>query len=451
MRRAEQAVLGAAGAVAAGTLVVGLAVEASGRVLGTATPPFIGALGPAARILPTLAAAAFLAAIVAAGPRLLRAPRSPAAFAVAVFLLALGAALLVNAARSGTSGWSAVFDTGPGGSFEAKNEYLPGLPALSYGTGFFLDRFAELVPALPVNVAGHPPGLLLLIDALGIRTPGALAALCIACAAAVAPLTYAIGRALDLDGSFPTTPRPRARLRGTPHLGEERARVAALLAVGSPALLLFGTTSADAVYAAAGAGAAALLVARRNAWRAAGCVALAFATLGSWVLLAIGAWAVIVAMRRDGLRAAVLLGGGCAVAVVALDGTLAAAAGYDPIGTLRATERVYRTSLAEVRPYAFWVVGSPVAFAVTLGLPVAGAVLVAALRRQTAALAILAVVVIASVAGFTKAETERIWLPFVPLACVAAAGVIPAGRLRLVLGALAVQALGTQLLFFTVW
>jgi len=431
MRRAEQAVLGAAGAVAAGTLVVGLAVEASGRVLGTATPPFIGALGPAARVLPALAAAAFLAAIVAAGPRLLRAPRSPAAFAATVFLLALGAALLVNAARSGTSGWSAVFDTGPHGSFEAKNEYLPGLPALFYGTGFFLDRFAELVPALPVNVAGHPPGLLLLIDALGIRTPGALAALCIACAAAVAPLTHAIARALNQE--------------------EERARLAALLAVASPALLLFGTTSADAVYAAAGAGAAALLVARRGAWRAAGCVVLALATLGSWVLLAIGAWAVVVALRRDGLRAAALLGGGCAVAVVALDGTLAAATGYDPIGTLRATERVYRTSLAEVRPYTFWVAGSPVAFAVTLGLPVAGAVLVAALRRQTAALAILAVVVVASVAGFTKAETERIWLPFVPLACVAAAGVIPAGRLRLVLGALAVQALGTQLLFFTVW
>ena len=58
----------------------------------------------------------------------------------------------------------------PGGSFEAGNEYLPGLPALSYGTHFYLDRFAELVPSLPVNVAGHPPAPLLLLHALGLTT-----------------------------------------------------------------------------------------------------------------------------------------------------------------------------------------------------------------------------------------------------------------------------------------
>ena len=53
-----------------------------------------------------------------------------------------------------------------------------------------------------------------------------------------------------------------------------------------------------------------------------------------------------------------------------------------------------------------------------------------------AALALAAVVVVSALAGFTKAETERIWLPFVPLACVAAAAV-PISRLRPLLGALA--------------
>jgi len=431
MRRAEQAVLGGAGVVAAATLATGLLVEASGRVLGTASPPFLVTFAPAVQWVPALATAAVLAGIVVAGPRLLRAPRSPAAFAAALLLLSLALTLALNAARAGTGEWSAVFDLGPSGSFEAKNEYLPGLPALSYGAGFFLDRFAELVPALPVNVAGHPPGLLLLLHATGIRTANGFAALCIACAAAVAPLTYALGRGLELD--------------------EGQTRAAGLLAALSPALLLYGTTSADAVYTAVGAAAATLLVARSRWLRGLGCVALALASLGSWALLAVGAWAVVVAARRKGVRRAAVLGAGCALAVLTVQGALAAFYGYDPIGTLRATEQVYRHSLAEVRPYWFWSVGSPVAWGVTLGLPIAGAALVAALRRQPAALAIVAVVLVASLAGFTKAETERIWLPFVPLACVAAAGVLPPGRLRAVLAALAVQALGTQLLFATVW
>jgi hypothetical protein len=57
----------------------------------------------------------------------------------------------------------------------------------------------------------------------------------------------------------------------------------------------------------------------------------------------------------------------------------------------------------------------------------------------------------AAVLGFTKAETERIWLFFVPLACAAAAAAIPAARTRQVLWALAVQAALTQVLFDTIW
>ena len=42
-----------------------------------------------------------------------------------------------------------------------------------------------------------------------------------------------------------------------------------------------------------------------------------------------------------------------------------------------------------------------------------------AASRPPSALAVI--VVVSAVAGFTKAETERIWLPYVPLACAAAA------------------------------
>ena len=83
-------------------------------------------------------------------------------------------------------------DVRPGG-FEGPNEYLPALGALDFGAGFFVDRFAELVPSLPVHAAGHPPGLLLALHALGIDSPGGMAALCIGVGALSGPLAYLLG------------------------------------------------------------------------------------------------------------------------------------------------------------------------------------------------------------------------------------------------------------------
>ena len=58
-------------------------------------------------------------------------------------------------------------------------------------------------------------------------------------------------------------------------------------------------------------------------------------------------------------------------------------------------------------------------------------------------------IVVAAVAGFTKAEAERIWLPFVPLACVAAASVLRSDRT--VIGLLVAQGVAVSLLFQTIW
>jgi hypothetical protein len=425
----ERAVLAGALLVAVAVTAIGLAVERSGTVIGTATPPFVMAWGVHVQLGWTLAAAAALGALVLLAPGLLAVSRG--SYVVRLTTLTLLAGLALNAARHGTGGWDAIFDTGPHGSFEAKNEYLPGLRALSYGSWFFLDHFAELVPALPVNVAGHPPGLLLAVHALGITSAGQFAGVCIGAAALCAPLTYALAGGLGL--------------------GEERARIAGLLAAASPALLLFGVTSADAVYAALATAAAALLVRRSLVLRAAGTVVLAVAAFCSWALLAVGAFAVLVAWRREGLRTAARLAVACAIPFLVVNASLAAAYGYDPIGTLRATSAVYRHSLAEIRPYWFWVLGSPVAWAATAGLVLAGAWLLAVARGAPAAVALAVVIAIAAVLGFTKAETERIWLFFVPLAAAGAASVVPPRALRAVLAALAVQALATQLLFATVW
>ncbi|MDX6685147.1 MAG: methylthioxylose transferase [Baekduia sp.] len=489
--------------LAAAWTALGLHVERGGTVLGTATPPFV--MGWSPRGNPWIAGAVAAAgAFVAAAPALLRAPRWVYLSATAGLALAL--ALTIGAARIGAHGWSAIFDD----SFEAKNEYLPGLPALSYGRGFFLDHFAELVPAVPVNVAGHPPGLMLVLDATGVTTAGRLAALCIGAAVAIPALTYALALGLagearpapvrtgegsvqrwaarragaragqarmaapggsvgDAAGLGPLSVRvvqdtdevlEATRPASVPVAGPRRsrpadpegtARIAGLLAAASPAVLLFGVTSADAVYAALGTAAAALLVRRSWAARSAGAGVLGLGALCSWALPAVGAFAALVAWRRSGWRDALALAVLSAIPFLALNAVLAGAYGYDPIGTLRATEAVYRRSLAEVRPYWFWSVGSPVAWAVSAGLPITGAWLIAVRRRDVAALALAVVVLVASGAGFTKAETERIWLMFVPLACVAAATVVGPRAVRPVLLALVLQALVVQVLFETVW
>jgi len=408
------------------TVVVGLAAAAAGVELGAALPPFVASWEPRVHGL-ALPAVAVMGAAVILAPRLLAPSVSARAFAGTAFGLALVGRLAVAMARGGPTGPYAVFDT----SVEAKNEYLPALPALDYGPVWFLDRFAELVPSLPVHVAGHPPGLLLLMHLLGIDSAPGLGALTIAAAALSVPLTYVLAHQLLAD--------------------DTRARVAALLAAFAPAALLHGASSADALYASLGLLAAIALVARRRAALPLGAGLLAVASFFSWALLAVGAWAAIVVARRDGVGRSALLAAACAGALGVLYGALYAGFGFDPLGTLAATEEVYHFSLARLRPYAFWLFGSPAAFLVVLGLPVAWYAVRALAARQTVALALAAVIVTSAVLGFTKAETERIWLFLVPLACIAAATVLPRAAVRPVLALIVTQALAAELLLDTIW
>src|SRR5262249_43788580 len=122
------------------------------------------------------------------------------------------------------------------------------------------------------------------------------------------------------------------------------------------------------------------------------------------------------------------------------------ATGFDPLGTLHATSRVYELGIAARRPYAFWLFGSPVAFLLVLGVPIA----YLAIRANTpAALAIGAVIAVSALAGFTKAETERIWLFLAPLVCLAAAPLVR--RHRTLAALLAAQALLYGALWNRVW
>ncbi len=410
--------------VSAATIVAGTLLARGGTRLSVPSPPFLWRLDPQIEPVWAIAAVVVLAAAVWAAPRLLA--LRPGVFALAALALTLAARLTVAAARGGADAWDRVFD--PARSFEAANEYLPALPALRYGPHIFLDRFSEVVPSLPVHAAGHPPGLLLVMDALGIGTPAALAALCIAGGALATPALYALGRRVLDD--------------------DRAARVAALLLALSPGAAMFGVTSADGLFMTLGVIAGLGLVA---APRLLGPPALAVSSLFAWSLLAVGAWAAVLRWRRDGLRPAIGLAAACGIALLGFYALLHAATGFDPIGTLRGTEQVYREGIARGRPYWFWLFGSPVAFLVTLGLPITWSALRALGDGRSVALAIFAVLAIAAVLGFTKAETERIWLFFAPFLCLAAAGALPHDRTRLVLTLLAAQALLLELRFDAVW
>src|SRR4051812_21517128 len=320
---------------AAATVAYGISRDLGGVLLGAPHPPFIAAWDPRTHPAGWAAVALLVAALVGA-PRLLAARVSPARFALGAFAGTLVLRLALAALRDGPAAWTRVFDLTRSG--EAKNEYLAGLPALRYGVGFFLDRFAELVPSLPVHVAGHPPGLMAVIGALGVDTPARLAALCIVAGAASAPLTYALARGLA---------------------PERTARVAAVLVAMAPGALQYGATSADALYLTLGLVAACGLASPGWPARGAGAVALAVASFFAWSLLAVGAWAILLLRLRAGPRRALEMAALCGLALGGLYARLAGAARLDTPRTVRATRRGYLPGGGPGRPSPIWGLRAP--------------------------------------------------------------------------------------------
>lgn len=393
--------------------------------LGAPHPPFLWLWRPRIDPLAAVAVAAFAVAAWQT-PRLLAVRITPPMFAAAVAALALVLRLALAAARDGSTGWYAAFDRG----FNAENEYLPSLPALDLGLVSFLDRFDQLAPTLSVHASAHPPGALATLDLLGIDGVRGMAWLVILVGALAAPLTYALGRRL---------------------LDERRARCSALLFAFSPSALIYGASSADALFATLGLLAAVALAAERRLAYVLGPLLLAIAAFFSYALLAVGAWAALVRLQLRGPAAALWLVAASGAGLVAVYAGLFAATGFDPIRSLLAANDAYRVSVATVRPYAYWVLGSPAAFIVALGLPISWYATRAVADRRAVAVALAGIVVAAAVLGVSKAETERIWLFMVPFACIAASTVLPARRLVPILGALVLQAFATELLFETIW
>ena len=413
------------------TIAVGLEIQyhhPHERLLGTALPPFLMSWSPDLR-WPVAVGIGVAGLLIAGAPWAVWRLRSGLGFATLVYPATIALGLAVNAARRGPGGWTHVFVLNGTGSFEASREYLPALGALRGGIHHYVQDFPQLVHGLPTHTKGNPPGPVIAMHLLGITTPDRLTAACIVVGALAAPLVYVLGRELGDD---------------------RRGRIAALLTAFSPSVILFGVTSVDYAFAGLGTAVAVLMLARPRAVVIGGCVLAGIAAFFSYVLLAIPVWVVLCTARRDGIRRAVWLSLGALAGVLAVTLVLNLVWDYDPIAILHSLRGIYAKGAAAHRPYAFWVFGSPAAFLALLGAPIVWPAVRAVGRGEPAALALLAVIAVASVAGFTKAETERIWLPFVPLACVAAAS-LGIRRLRLVLGVLAVQAIALEVLFGTVW
>ncbi|WP_156725690.1 hypothetical protein [Streptomyces apocyni] len=396
-------------------------------------------------------------------------PGTPAAIAVAVAVIAYGPTLavrlswraLLGAATGASMAWIwslALIDGWQDGiakRLTTKHEYLR-----------VIDRFEDIPATLrdftnhilmgspdnwPAHIAGHPPGATLTfvyLDRIGLGGGAWAGVWCITVGAtAVAAVLIALRALAD----------------------EESARRAAPFLVLAPAAIWIGA-SADGYFAAVTAWMVALLAlaatrkARFPAVAAFGAGLLLGLTFSlSYGLTLFGLVAVAVLLIARSARPLPLLLAGALVVPLAL--TLAGFNYWEAYHLL--VERYYQGAGGN-RPYGYFVWANLAVTVLVVGLAT-----VAGLRRTLGAapgalrrlrtgestatdrlvalvLAALLALVVADLSGMSKAETERIWLPFVTFLMAAGALLPPAAR-RSWLTAQAVLALTINHLLFTGW
>jgi hypothetical protein len=288
------------------------------------------------------------------------------------------------------------------------------------------------------HVGAHPPGVFLfyvVLDRIGLGGGGAAGVVTVLVGASACAAVAVTLRALG---------------------AEDVARRALPFGVLLPGAVWVGV-SADGMFAAVLAwGVALLAVGATRRGTGADAAAVAGGLLSGFTLylsygLALGMLlpAAVVAVTRR-WRAAVLGGVGAAAVVVAFT-----AAGFWWVTGLDRVRVIYAASIAASRPYSYFVWANLAALSLAVGPAV-----YAGIRRALAAprplptaaavlaLAALAAVVVADLTGLSKAEVERIWLPFAVWLVVPCA-LLP--RPRTWLAAQALLALAVNHLLLTVW
>ncbi|GGJ16288.1 hypothetical protein [Streptomyces brasiliensis] len=414
----------AAALLVLGAVLIGRHLQDSYRNLFVHWPPLFADWDP--HVGPgTPAALIVAAAVIAYGPAL--AARLPWR---ALLAAAWGAAMSWTWSLALVDGWQ----RGVAGRLTTRNEYLQvidrfhDIPAtLRDFTGHILSRSPDSWPA---HIAGHPPAATLtfvLLDRVGLGGGGWAGAWCITVGASAGAAVLVAVRALA---------------------GEDLARRAAPFLVLAPAAVWVGA-SADGYFAAVAAWSVALLalaVTGRSRWWAAGAGLLfgltCYLSYGLTLFALIGAAALLPGRNRLRMLPFLLAG----TVVVPLVFTLA---GFDWWEAYRLLEVRYYQGVGGIRPYGYWVWANLACLvlvtgpATAAGLGRVGGALVGQVRRwgagsagrrdsgscgrrsvpradawpasvrlallvAAAALAVLA----ADLSGLSKAETERIWLPF---------------------------------------
>ncbi len=424
--------------------VVGRAIERSDGSLHVGWPPLYASwlphTGPG-----TVPAVALAAAVVVWGPPAARALpwRSLVAAAWAAATAWILALALVD-------GWP----RGVAGPLSSPHEY----PAS-------VDRFADVGEALrgftghillgqpdnwPTHVAGHPPGAVLTfvaLDRIGLGGAAWAGMWCVVAGGSAAAAVLVALRALG---------------------AEHRARSAAPFLVLFPGAVWVGA-SADGYFTAVAAwGLALLAVAAAPGARAPRAAALAAGLLLGWtvylsyglVLVGLLAVTVLVCARTARPLPYALAGALCVAAA------FTAAGFWWWEGYHLLVERYYQ-GVAAVRPYGYWVWAN-----LANAMFAAGLASAAGLRRALALLpetvrvppppatgtgqvvllvaAAFGAILVADLSGMSKAETERIWLPFV-LWLLPAAALLPDRGRRVWLALQAAGALLVNHLLLTAW
>ena len=308
--------------------------------------------------------------------------------------------------------------------------------------GGYVDRIPKSHPDnWPIHVAGHPPGALLFHVALvriGLGGDLAAALVVVAIAATIPLATMTVLRALGAE--------PLARLVA-PFLVLTPAAV--FLAVSADALL-----AAFAAWGLAALAWAATATGRRAlvGWGVLAGLLLGWCVMSSYGLPLLGLLALVVLhLARCWWPLPV-------AALAALGVVLGFAAfGFAWWEAYPVLVDRYWDGIAATRPASYWLWGNLGALLVSGG-PLLGAGLALAARRhqgQARVVALLAgaaalTIAIADLSQMSKAEVERIWLPFVPWLTLSLS-LLPGGWRRWGLALQVTTALVVQHLVYTSW
>lgn len=335
------------------------------------------------------------------------------------------------------------------GRLTTRSEYLHQVPTITdIGAALrtFTARIADFQPnSWITHVSGHPPAALLTfvwLDRVDLGG-GAWAGLwCLLVGSSAAAAIIVTLRAVA---------------------DEPTARRAAPFVAAAPTAIWIAV-SADGYFAGVAAwGLALLALAARRRVRLPALAAVAAGLLLGWglylnyglALLALPAAAVLVG--AGDWRAVLQTVGMAGLAVAAVVAAFTTA-GFWWFDGYAAVQHRYWQGVAQIRPFSYWAWANLASAVCAIGLgSVAGLSRVfdvAALRRRSGLplllAAVLVVIVAADASMLSKAETERIWLPFT-VWFTAAPALLPVRSHRLLLACNVAGALAVNHLVLTVW